>query len=806
MRRPVLEKLGIVGLVSISVFIAAAVNESTAAPQNATGRTIRSLDADWRFHQGEASGAELPEFDDSGWQQLDVPHDWSVAGPFREDEPAGGDGGFLPTGVGSYRKSFTMPAEQAGRRHFVQIDGVMANSDVWLNGHHLGHRPNGYVSFQYDLTDHLKFGDDEENVLVVRADTSAQPASRWYTGSGIYRHARLVSVDPLHVDHWGVGVTTPSVSPQEATVEVSVDVRNQDAEQREFVVQTRLLDDQDRELASLESSSTAAAGGVNNAKHTFTVDNPQLWDLDHRHLYTAVTSVLADGEVLDEVSTPFGIRQCEFKPNTGFWLNGKNLKLKGVCLHHDGGAVGAAVPLGVWRDRLLKLRGLGVNAIRTAHNPVAPEFLDLCDQMGFLVMDEFFDCWTVAKRRYDYHQYFDEWSHRDARDTILRDRNHPSVILYSVGNEIRDTPKEELAKRVLQGLVEVCHETDPTRPVTQALFRPNVSHDYDNGLADLLDVVGTNYRDQELLVAWNDKPTRRIIGTEQNHDRSTWLACRDNPQHAGQFLWAGIDYLGESRRWPVTSFNSGLLDRAGFPHPRALERQSWWSDQPSVAAVRRVAPTEATPTDPGYEAVEWERRQVLHPDWTPSDTSPHDENVEVYSNCDEVELVLNDRSLGKKHRPGDDGPRNWRVPFEPGLLAAIGLNEGREVARHELRTAGEPAKLVLACNRDTLQPTWDDVAVIEVRVADARDVTVPSANNLVSFSVEGPGQIVAVDNGSIVSHEPFQANERRAFQGRCVAIVRAVEDSGPIVVTATSEGLSPATVRINTSSGSESKP
>ena len=377
-----------------------------------------------------------------------------------------------------------------------------------------------------------------------------------------------------------------------------------------------------------------------------------------------------------------------------------------------------------------------------------------------------------------------------------RDRNHPCVILYSVGNEIHDTPKPELAKRILKGLVEVCHKTDPTRPVTQALFRPNVSHDYDNGLADMLDVIGTNYRDPELLAAWQDKPTRKIIGTEQGHERRIWLAARDNPQHAGQFLWAGIDYLGESRRWPVTTFNAGLLDRTGHVHPRALERQSWWSDAPMVAMCRREAPTEDTPTDPGYEALEWQRRQVLFPDWTPRDLSAHEEKIEVYSNCDEVELTLNGKSLGVKPLPQNAAPRNWEVGFAPGELVAIGRNDGKEVAREVLRTAGEADHIEMSLSRERLAKRWDDVAIVEVQVVDKDGTVLPRDDRQISFTSNDAGKVIAVDNGSIVSHEPFQATESNAFHGRCIAIVRAVTGAGGIEITASAEGVKPATARI----------
>jgi beta-galactosidase len=508
-----------------------------------------------------------------------------------------------------------------------------------------------------------------------------------------------------------------------------------------------------------------------------------------------VTRITAGGTVLDEVTTPFGIRSAEFKSDTGFWLNGKNLKLKGVCLHHDGGAVGAAVPLAVWERRLKLLRELGVNAIRTAHNPTAPEFLDLCDKMGFLVMDEFFDCWTKGKNKHDYHLHFKEWSHTDLRDGILRDRNHPSVILYSVGNEIHDTPKPDLAKPILRGLVDICHELDPSRPVTQALFRPNVSGDYQNGLADMLDVIGTNYRDKELLDAWKDKSGRKIVGTEQGHERSTWLACRDNPQHSGQFLWCGIDYLGESRSWPLTVFNGGLLDRAGFIVPRGYERQSWWSDKPMVRIFRRVGITSATPADPGYEALEWNRRQVLFPDWTPASAEPHEENVEIYSNAEEVELFLKDKSLGRKSTREDGGALNWQVPYQPGTLKAVATRNGKEVATDLVRTAGKAAKIVLIPDRNSLTTSFDDVANVEVQLLDENGTLVPTAADLVTFTVDGPGKLIGVDSGNIMSTERFQASERKAYQGRALAILRAT-GQGEIKFTATVEGLAPATLEI----------
>ena len=764
----------------------------------AVASTSESFDADWRFYKGDAVGAEQPGFDDSTWRKLDLPHDWSIEGPFAQTNKTGGAGAWLPSGVGWYREYFQMPLGSSGNRIFIEFDGVMQNSEVWINGKSLGQRPNGYVSFRYELTGHLVFGDGKTNIIAVRADTSAQPASRWYSGAGIYRHVRLIVANPVYVEPWSLFVTTPKVSVDAATVRVQATVTNASDQAEQITIRALISSAQRTGVAKSEEMKFALpARGVVAFDQELEVRKPEMWSLDNPTLHRVALQVKRGKEMLDVEIAPFGIRQFEFKSDTGFWLNGKNLKLKGVCLHHDGGSFGAAVPLSVWERRLENLRELGVNAVRTAHNPPSPEFLDLCDRMGFLVMDELFDCWTMKKNPYDYSLFFNEWSKRDLADTIRRDRNHPSVILWSVGNEIKDTPKQELAKGILKGLVEVCHENDPTRPVTQALFRPNTSGDYTNGLADMLDVIGTNYRDQELLDAWRAKPGRKIVGTEQGHDRRIWLACRDNPQHSGQFLWAGVDYLGESRSWPRIAYAGGLLDRTGEIKPMAYERQSWWSDKPMVRAVRRVAANDVLPEDPGWGGEE-RHTQVQFADWTPRKTEPHDENVEVYSNCDEVELFLNGKSLGIKPINKDASPRAWKVTFASGTLRAVARNNGKEVATDELRTAGKPARIVLTSDRKKSLSGWDDVAFVRAVVVDENDVVVPRAKDLIRFSIAGSGVIAAVDSADSASIEPFQATERRAYQGVCFAMIKATMGGKKIVVTAEADGLKSGSVAIET--------
>jgi len=745
---------------------------------------ILPFDDNWRFFLGDAKGAENPDFNAAAWQSVTLPHDWSIAGPFSENNPAGGAGAFLPADVGWYRKEFILQKTNADKCVSIEFDGVMANSDVWINGHLLGHRPYGYVSFLYDMTPYLH-PNGQTNILAVRADNSKQPASRWYAGAGIYRHTRLMIQDPVHIVPWSTIINTDK-SPFEkvAIVSVRATVTNQSGVTRGVSLTLTISDPsgQSHNTYTTEKETVPASGSREFIIST-TISEAHRWDIDDPALYHATLSLGGAGSE----STTFGIRDFFFDAATGFWLNGRNFKLNGVCLHGDGSCFGAAVPLSVWERRLAALRELGANAIRTAHNPPAPEFLDLCDRMGFLVMDEFFDCWTVGKNSYDYHLYFTNWSKIDARDTIRRDRNHPSVILYSVGNEIHDTPKAALAKRILAGLVKVCHENDPTRPVTQALFRPNVSGDYTNGLADLLDVIGTNYRDNELIAAHRAKPARKIIGTEQGQTKATWLECRDHPEEAGQFLWTGVDYLGESRKWPVVAAGSGLLDRCGQPRPLAFQRQSWWSDKPMVFVARRLGTERTESTDPGFTPLD--RRQTLSADWSPRDSSPHEETVEVYSNCREVDLLLNGHSLGSRPLPKDASPLVWKVPFAAGTLEAVGSNNGQVAARHALRTVGPPAKIVLTTDAKELVAGWDHVAFVRAQVEDAQGVPIPSADNLITFALEGPGVIAAVDSADNASHEPFQSHQRRAFEGECFAMLKALATNGSIHLEASSEGL-----------------
>lgn len=768
---------------NITIFLFLLMMQAVAFAQSPKQvRIITNFDSDWSFIQQDVPEAEKIGFDASKWRKLNVPHDWSIEGAYEKTNLTARGGGYLPSGIGWYRKVFNLDESLAGKKVTIEFDGVMANSEVWINGFYLGKRPYGYISFNYDLSKHLSFGKGKPNVIAVKADNTVQPASRYYTGAGIYRHVRLVSTDLVHLDDWGVFITTPSATAQKALVKVETSISNESGKASQLTLETSVVNPDGKVIKTVQTKQTIEAGKTAKIVKDIEVSNPKLWNVETPVIYKTLTKVIVGGKVIDDQFNTFGIRSFRFDAATGFWLNDKNFKLKGACLHHDGGAVGAAVPLSLWEFRLNKLKEAGVNAIRTAHNPVAPEFLDLCDQMGFLVMDETFDTWTSAKNNGEkgYNRFWKEWWEQDTRDMVLRDRNHPSIVIYSVGNEIHDDLNSPEGFKKYKDQQDLVHLLDPSRPVTMALFRPANSKVYTNGFAETMDVVGQNYRENELVALHNQKPSLKVIGTENTHVIQQYLALRDNPFMAGQFLWTGFDYLGEAD-WPQVTNGQGLFDRIGSWKQQSLQRQSWWAEKPTVHIVRK---------EENAGAGEWINN------WTPTDFDTYDDaKVAIYSNCDEVELFLNGKSLGNKPKPADDSPRLWEVTFEKGTIKAVGKNKGKEVAAEELKTAGAPAKIILSVDKNKIGSRWDDVAFVTAKVYDEQGNICPNADNLIRFTLSGNGIIDAVDNGSITSHEMYKTQQRHAYRGVVMANIKG-NIAGNLEVKATADGLEAGSVKL----------
>jgi len=731
-----------------------------------------NIDKDWRFHLGDVTEGQQATFDDRGWRKLDVPHDWSIEGKYDSLSPTLRGGGYLPAGIGWYRKSVSIPKTAAGKRVYIEFGGVMANSDVWINGHLLGHRPFGYVPLFYDLTEYLNSG-NKPNVIAVRADNSVQPASRWYTGAGIYRHVELNIVNPVHLDHWGVFISTPEVTAQKARVNIQASVTNQSKTTEELMIQTTITSPSGKQLKSDPVPLRIGAGQTAKCDQTIMVTGPELWDIQDPNVYSASTVILSKGKVIDNQKNTFGLRDIRFDSKTGFWLNGKNIKILGACVHHDGGAVGSAVPASVWERRIARLKEIGCNALRGAHCPMQKEFYELCDRMGMLIMDETFDTWTAAKPNGQkaYNLHFKDWWEADTRAQIIRVRNHPSVVIYSLGNEIRDNLNGDEGRQHFLGLRRVTKELDSTRPLTMALFQAVRMKLYDNGFSELLDVIGQNYGEQGLLAAWAAKPGRKIIGTENTPSRSAWLALRDNPAMSGEFVWTGFDYLGEAD-WPKISWDTGLFDRNGGWKPSSWERQSWWTKAPMVHIVR---------TD--------DSGRGMTDDWTAASDTVKRANVFVYSNCEEVELYLNGNSLGKQQVPADDAPNQWQVNYAPGTIKVVGRNGGKDVAIQQHITAKEPAKIILETEKKEIVNDWEQVVYVTATVVDKNGIRFPNSSHKVKFSISGPGEIVAVDNSAPLSHEMYKADQRSVYKGKAIAIIRAKAGSGTIRLTASADGL-----------------
>ena len=780
-------------------------------------RLTYNMDRHWKFYPGDTTHADEPGFNDQAWRSVDLPHDWSIEGVFSEDAPAGGRGGYLPTGIGWYRKTLTRPAAAKGKNISIRFDGVYMNSEVWINGHLLGKRPNGYITFVYELTPWLHSG---KNVIAVRVDNGLQPNSRWYSGSGIDRHVWLEATAAVHVANWGTYVTTPVADSSRATVVVRTMIDNEGQTTAKAELTTTIEDEAGHPVATATLPAQVAARDSAGERQELEISTPALWSPAHPSLYTVWSVIRIGGKTVDEYQTTVGIRRIEYTAKEGFLLNGERVKMNGVCLHNDGGCVGAAVPVAIWEDRLRLLKAMGCNAIRTSHNPPDPVLLDLCDRMGFLVMDETFDMWETGKVKNGYNLYFDDWWQRDLVDQVHRDRNHPSVVLWSAGNEIPDQTTDR-GVELLKWQVAAFHREDSTRPVTTA----NDDIAADNGSTKLAfmeaeDIIGYNYVDR-----WHERrelfydedryvhPDWKVIGTESEtvHEfpqyslgddpmkvranytsgmiaaEQLWKFIAVRPFVIGDFMWTGVDYLGEAR-WPAKAAYSGVIDRSDVCKDGYYFYQSQWVSEP-----------------------------VLHllPHWNWPGREGQVIPVLAYTNCDTVELFLNGKSYGVKaqefprqgnsqawnkydrpfvHTNTADLHLSWDVTYAPGILKAIGYKNGRKVAEDSVITAGTPAAIKLTVDTAGLYADGQHVALLHVEVLDAQGRIVPTAGNVLTFTVEGVGRLIGTDNGNPADDHFFGSNRCMAFNGRAYAVVQAGLHTGQITIRVSADGLTGASV------------
>ncbi|MFB6150726.1 MAG: glycoside hydrolase family 2 TIM barrel-domain containing protein, partial [Haloarculaceae archaeon] len=730
---------------------------------------------------------------------VEVPHDWSIEGPWDEDNPGDQQQGFAPGGIGWYRRD--LPDDVDGDQVYLRFGGVYRDSDVYVDGEHAGNRPNGYTSFHYDLSGGDADADAGGETLAVRADNDEYPHCRWYTGSGIYRDVELVETAALHVVPWGTDIRTPAVTDRSARVEVATELRNAADDAATGRLETVVLDPDGKVVATAETPLDVGAGAETTVDQTLTVEDPERWSVEDPTQY-AVRSVVhradgGDAEPVDDYVTPFGIRTFEWTADEGFFLNGEGVTLTGVNLHHDAGALGAAVPERALERRLEALQEIGCNAIRTAHNPPQTELLDLADRMGFLVIDEAFDKW----RHEGTDRFFDEWWREDLAAMVRRDRNHPSVVCWSVGNEIYDQAGDQMLEDLAM-LSEATSELDPTRPVTYGNppWGEDAADIVDNlaATSEHVDVVSCNYCEPwyDDLRECVDKP---VVGSEckpyflggGDEDlafvpENPWFAVAENDYVAGQFIWSGIDYLGESREWPNKGWATGMFDTCAVPKPETGFHESVWSDEPMVQIAAEDRDRERPDGRPSWS---W---PALGEHWTFPDREDKRDFVHVFTftNAETVDLYLNDEWLGAQDLADNpDGMIEWYVPYESGTLRAEATEDGEVVATHELETAGEPDRVELDLDREALAADGRDLVYAEATVVDEDGTRVPRASHEVDFDVAGAGEIAGVDNGDLDSDEPFVGSSRSAFHGTCFAVVQAARDAGEVEIAAATDGL-----------------
>ncbi|NIJ45489.1 beta-galactosidase [Wenyingzhuangia heitensis] len=791
-----------------------------------------NFNSNWLFLKDSING-ETAILNDDTWRKLDLPHDWAIEGSFSNEHNAR-TGGLPVTGTAWYRKHFTIDEQYKHKIVSVEFDGAMNNAKVWLNGNYIGERPYGYIGFEFNLTPFLKFGQD--NVLSVQLSPKDLSA-RWYPGAGIYRNVRLKINEPTHVPQWGTYITTPVVTKQKAEVHIETKILNSQNKPASILLETSILNSSGTVVSTSEKLITINKKTSHKSKTIATVENPELWDLKTPNLYTAVNKISIDGIIVDEYETTFGIRTIRVTKEDGFTLNGKNIKFQGVCLHHDQGPLGAAINYRAKQRQLQIMKSMGVNALRTSHNPPSPEILKVCDELGIVVIVEAFDEWKLGKVENGYHLYFDKWHEKDLRDMIKRDRNHPSVIMWSIGNEILEQSKKD-GWKITKELNDICHDEDPTRPTTVGFnYFPAP---FKNNLANYVDVVGMNYWPEEYSNILRDHPDMIVYGSETssmtssrgvyhlpidydekhetNHVSSydvivgpPWAYAPDiefdalekEPRALGEFIWTGFDYLGEptpyggrdnstngywNDDWPSRSAYFAPVDLCGFPKDRYYLYQSQWTTEPMVHVL---------------------------PHWNWEGQEGKNIPVIAYTNCEEVELFVNGKSYGKKIKGKDltEIPSeyhgfkkgmykskyrlSWNVPYQPGSLKVVAYKNGKAITSKEIKTAGTPTNIKLVTDRENINANGVDLAYVTVRVEDKDGNLCPNADTLITFNVDGEGSLAAVGNGDQTSMASFQATNRKAFNGLCLAILKSSKKEGKITISATANGLKSDELKIS---------
>jgi beta-galactosidase len=771
-------------------------------------------DRDWHFHLGEAAGAEAPTFADADWRTLDLPHDWSIEGKTDPAAPTAGGGGFFPSGIGWYRKAFKVPTAWRDQQVAIEFDGVYRDSEVWINGHSLGRRPSGFSALRYDLTPYLK--NDGENVIAVRVDNSAQPNARWYTGSGIYRHVRLHVNEPVYLVPDSFFATTTNLSPAEAELRFSAEITNTTTSAQAVAIEIILIDPQGKNAGIVRASGQAPAGETVVLTADATVTDYWPWSPKSPSLYRAVTRVFADERLSDHHEHTFGIRTIHVSAERGFELNGVPTKLIGGNVHDDNGPLGVAAFDRAEERRAEQLKAAGFNAVRTAHNPPAPAFLDACDRLGLLVVCEAFDGWKSRKLAEDYGRVFDEWAERDLESMIRTHRRHPSVVMWSIGNEPYERAKES-GVAIAKKLADRARALDPTRPVTAGINGLGKTGAW-TGLDPIfasLDVAGYNYEIAHHAEDHARLPERVMAISESYHTEAfaNWEIVSAEPYVIGEFLWSAIDYLGEAgigrifppdepvrAHWEGTHYPwhgaaCGDIDLTGWRRPSSHYRNILWDRGETLyAAVRDVAP-DGRPLQPSRWAPP--PRQAH---WNWSGQEGRELTVEVYSRHESVRLYLNDRLLGEKPTTRAEAfTATFAVPYSPGSLRAVGVARGREVETFALKTAGAPAKLQLVADRTALHADGQDLAFVTVQVTDAGGTPVPSADPSITYTVTGPATLAGIGSGDLTSTESYQANPRKASDGRTLVVIRTRTEPGAITIRASGPGLSDATLQLQSS-------